>query len=263
MFGFFGKKKRIPPLDAPRIQRHCGLTAAVYRQVDSTNEIAKAFARQGAPAYTTVVAASQTAGKGRGDHSFFSPEGTGVYISVILRPTVMPLNPAEVTAAAGVAAAETVEALSQKKAAIKWMNDIYLDGKKVAGILAESSFTREGPFIVVGVGFNLTDPEEGFPEEFACRAASVFGDAKIGDSRERAVITFFRKLESRMRSAEEDTYRAYRKRLFILGRRVEWQGREAAVTDLDGEYRLELTFDDGEKRLLDSGEVSLPVYPEK
>lgn len=257
MFCFFKNKKKIRQLDLSYIQRHCGITATVFREVGSTNEIVKAYGRQEAPAYTTVVAESQTAGKGRGDHSFFSPLGTGVYLSILLRPSDPSWKPADITAAAGVAACETVEALCKKECAIKWMNDVYLDGKKVAGILAESSFSASGSFVVVGVGFNLTAPDGGFPEAFASRATSVFGEEEIGNKRERAAVLFFQRLEARMRADGEGTYRAYKKRLFVMGKRVTYEGRAATVTDLAPDYRLEITFDNGEKKLLDSGEISL------
>lgn len=250
------KPKKIKKINTGYIQRSCGITACVFEEVTSTNAILKEYARQGAPEWTLVVADSQTEGRGRGDHTFFSPKGSGVYISLLLRPKSRVFSPADITAAAGVAACEAVESLSDRKAQIKWMNDIFCDGKKVAGILAESVLVGNDCFVVVGIGFNLTTPDGGFPEELADKADSIFGERPIRDLREKMTVAFFRQFEKRYRRSE-GVYRAYRDRLFVLGCAVTYEGKSAVVTDLASDYRLELTLESGEKVYLNSGEISL------
>lgn len=261
MFGFL--KKRVPKLNASYIRQSCGLSSIIFRTVTSTNAILKEYAKQDAPDLTVVVAEEQTEGRGRGEHRFFSPLGTGVYMSVLLRYGNKSFRPADITAAAGVAACEAIEAISPHECHIKWMNDVYIEGKKVAGILAEAGRAEKdgytkGAFVVVGVGFNVTLPEGGFPEDIRDRAGVLFREKPPRYAREKLVKHFFTSFKRLLSKDSFSLYGAYRDRLFILGKRVRYQDRDATVSDLLPDFRLSLTFDNGETVLLDSGEVSLP-----
>lgn len=261
MFGFW-KKKKTPALNASYIRQKCGQSTVVFRAVTSTNAILKEYARQDAPDHTVVVAEAQTEGRGRGEHSFFSPLGTGVYLSVLLRYGEKSFRPADITAAAGVAACEAIESISDRECKIKWMNDVYIEGKKVAGILAESGRSdgnsyQKGAYVVVGVGFNLTHPEGDFPLEFRDRAGVIFDGTAPSLAREKLVNAFVTSLRRILSRDSFSLYGAYRDRLFILEERVEYGGRVATVSELLSDFRLQLTFDDGSVALLDSGEVSL------
>lgn len=238
------------------IQRRCGQTACVFEDIPSTNAVVKAYARQGAPAFTMAVAAAQSAGRGRGDHTFFSPKGTGVYLSILLRPT-RSFAPADVTATAAVAACNAIQAVCGVYAEIKWLNDIYVGGKKVAGILAECVWVDEMPAVVLGFGVNLLPPKEGFPPEIATRAGAVLKKSRMRFLRERMAIAFFGEFEKLYRNAT-NVYAAYRERSFLLGKRVLFAGQEATVRDLLPDFRLELELASGEIKRLDSGEISLP-----
>ncbi len=246
---------RMRKLCTSYIQRHCGQTACVFEEVSSTNAVLKEYARQGAPAWTSVVAAAQSAGRGRGTHTFYSPAGTGVYFSILLRPA-RGFSPADITATAAVAVCEAIEALAGVSAEIKWLNDIYVNGKKVAGILAECFFEGDAPTVILGVGINLLPPEGGFPPEIAQRAGAVMQECKMRFLRERAMIGVFGCLEKHLRN-KTGVYAAYRQRLFVLGRRVLFEERPATVRDLLPDFRLELELEDGTLRRLDSGEISL------
>ena len=237
------------------IQRHLGQTACVFEEVTSTNAILKEYAKQGAPAFTCVVAAAQSAGRGRGDHTFYSPKGTGVYFSVLLRPA-RGFAPADITATAAVAACEAIESIADVRAEIKWLNDIYIGGKKVAGILAECVFAGDSPAVILGIGVNLLPPKQGFPQEIASRAGTVLEGGKQRFLRERAVIALFQHLEKQLRHTA-GVYSAYRQRSFLLGKQVMFEGMRATVRDILPDFRLALTLADGTERLLDSGEVSL------
>ncbi len=245
----------MPKLCTSYIQRHCGQTACVFEEVPSTNAVLKEYAKQGAPAWTMAVAAAQSAGRGRGDHTFYSPAGTGVYFSILLRPA-RGFSPADITATAAVAACEAIEALAGVNAEIKWLNDIYVNGKKVAGILAECFSSGDAPTVILGVGVNLLPPKDGFPEEIAARAGAVLEKAKQRFLRERMVIGFFQQLEKHLRNTA-GVYAAYRQRLFVLGKQVLFEGKIAIARDLLPDFRLELEFEDGSMRRLDSGEISL------
>lgn len=139
-----------------------------FDTVDSTNEIAKKFAINGADEGVIITAIRQTAGKGRLGRTFLSKKG-GVYFSVVLRPHKQAEDIIFITTAAAVAACRAIEAVSGKKCEIKWVNDIYINGKKVCGILAEGSEN----YVVLGVGINLFRPKGDFPD-YLPLADSVF-----------------------------------------------------------------------------------------
>ncbi|MDD6526543.1 MAG: biotin--[acetyl-CoA-carboxylase] ligase [Oscillospiraceae bacterium] len=139
----------------------------------STNDEAYALAENGAVNGTTVTAREQTGGKGTNGRSFFSPGKTGVYMSVILR-NVKKERLLDVTPMAAVAVSRVLDKNFGVETRIKWVNDVYLDGKKVCGILTKAqSKDGETDFIVVGIGINLFAPEGGFPEEIRNTAGFV------------------------------------------------------------------------------------------
>ena len=160
-----------------------------YATIDSTNEQAKKLAREGAPHGTLVVADAQTKGKGRLGRSFYSPENRGIYMSVILRGEsskpescdifarlTRALGDLSVTAAAAVSACKGIETTCGACCDIKWVNDIYLCGRKVCGILAEagqSPGSRAIDFVVVGIGVNCVGSALEFPSELQGRAGSI------------------------------------------------------------------------------------------
>lgn len=131
----------------------------------STNDEAYLLAENGAENGTTVTAREQTGGKGTNGRSFFSPGKTGIYMSVILR-NVKQDRLLDVTPMAAVAVSRTLDKIFGVKTRIKWVNDVYLDGKKVCGILTKAqSKNGKTDFIVVGIGINLFAPEGGFPDD--------------------------------------------------------------------------------------------------
>lgn len=139
----------------------------------STNDEAYALAEKGAPNGTTVTAREQTGGKGTNGRSFFSPGKTGVYMSVVLR-NVKKERLLDVTPMAAVAVSRVLDRNFGVRTGIKWVNDVYLDGKKVCGILTKAqSKNGETDFIIVGIGINLFAPEGGFPEEIQNTAGFV------------------------------------------------------------------------------------------
>ena len=140
----------------------------VQTEVTSTNTLLKAQAEQGAPEGTVLIAESQTAGKGRLGRHFTSPPGTGIYFSLLLRPHCTAEKSLFITTTAAVAVCEAIEQVTGLNPQIKWVNDVYLNEKKVCGILTEASVDFENGglnWAVLGIGINIAVPEEGFPEE--------------------------------------------------------------------------------------------------
>ena len=143
----------------------------LYPSLVSTNQTAKQLALEGAPSGTIVLADEQTGGRGRRGRSFFSPSGTGVYFTVIFRSELAADRAVMITTAASVAAARAIDKVTggEPHAQIKWINDIYLGGKKICGILTDAVANMENgsfEYIVVGIGINTNNKTEDFPEEF-------------------------------------------------------------------------------------------------
>ncbi len=155
--------------------KNVGKTKLYYfNKTDSTNTKARNFARNGCAEFTTVAALEQTDGKGRLGRSFYSKKG-GVYFSVVLRPDFSCEDVLFITVAAAVSVCRIIEKYSDKKCQIKWVNDIYINSKKVCGILTEGEFgeNQKFNFAVLGVGINLFAPKGDFPAELPL-ADSVF-----------------------------------------------------------------------------------------
>ncbi|MDR0862438.1 MAG: biotin--[acetyl-CoA-carboxylase] ligase [Oscillospiraceae bacterium] len=240
----------------------------VSRSTDSTNAAARALAAAGAGEGTLVVAEEQTAGRGRQGRAFYSPSGTGVYFSVVLRPKLAADRASLITTAAAVAVAGAIEELSGGAASIKWVNDVFVNGKKVCGILTEASLDMESggvEYAILGIGVNLAPPHGGFPPEIADIAGAVFADSPPpSDARERIVagtvarfLSFYAELE---RKPFLDEYRA---RSFIVGRDVilnpDGEAEMARALSIDDDLRLIVRTADGATRALSSGEVRLKV----
>ncbi|MDD7428477.1 MAG: biotin--[acetyl-CoA-carboxylase] ligase [Oscillospiraceae bacterium] len=240
----------------------------VYRRITSTNTVLKEMAAKGAPEGTILVAAKQTSGRGRFDRPFIS--GTsGVYFSILLRPDNIPAERSLlITTAAAVAVAQTVEKISGRSAGIKWVNDVFIGGKKICGILTEASFGVDGgglDYAVLGIGVNVTEPEEGFPDEIKDIAGSVFEDgARVPDARSRIaagiINTFF---DFYLHPDKTDFIGEYKRRSIVIGKDVYLingnNTEEARVTDIDSECRLIVRTKDGTEKRVSSGEISLKL----
>ncbi len=228
----------------------------------STNEDLKAKARHGADEISVLIADRQTKGKGSKGRSFFSPDGTGCYMSFLLRPAIKPEECIMLTTMAAVAAAEAIENLTDNKADIKWVNDIYIGGKKTAGILTEGAYTAGNKidYAIVGIGINLTVPEGGFPDEIK-HIAGALGAPEIKNELIAEIINRFVKLYKKL--PDKSYMTEYRKRLFFLGRKIELLCGDlcgvATAIDIDDMCRLIIEFDKGERHIIDWGEISIKL----
>ena len=158
------------------------LRVEVLPSVSSTNTVLKARAEQGEAAGSVLIALEQTAGRGRMGRGFFSPEGSGLYMSVLYRPSSPVSDAVRITACAAVAVAGTIEELSGRPAQIKWVNDVLVDGKKVCGILTEAALDCESGvfrYLIVGVGVNTAAPDGDYPEALRGVAGPAFGSEAV------------------------------------------------------------------------------------
>ena len=231
----------------------------VLPTVDSTNSAAKRLAAGGAPHRTLVLAEKQTAGRGRRGRSFYSPAETGLYMSVLLRPNSTLQDALPVTAAAAVAVCRAAEALTGRRPGIKWVNDLFLDGRKISGILTEAISDFESGMaeaVIVGIGVNLRTTD--FPDELAGIAGSLHpGQVTRNELAARIAAELFRLAEDLSSPALMEEYRA---RSLILGKEITFRqgdalrrGRAAAI---DNEGRLLVETDSG-RIALKAGEVSV------
>lgn len=236
----------------------------VFQETGSTNTAVRRLAAEGAPEGTCVVASRQTGGKGRRGRSFFSPEG-GVYLSLTLRPQLTAEQSAQVTTAAAVQVCRTIEELCGFHPAIKWVNDLMMDGKKICGILTEASVNLETgapDYLVLGVGVNLKAPEGGFPAEIAEIAGALYqGELPSGLTRGRfAAALLKRLLPVSQLCGQPEIIQEYRRRCPLPGHWVTvmapepWQAKVAGISDSCGLIVEKL---DGTRTELRSGEVSV------
>lgn len=235
----------------------------VRKRVDSTNSEARRRAIEGAPEGTVIVAEEQTAGKGRPGKTFFSPATTGLYLSIVLRPALAADRGQFLTCAAAVAGAQAIEQVTGKEALIKWVNDIYCDERKVAGILTEGMVDMEsGRFehAVLGIGVNVKPPVEGFPSDISEVAGSVLDDRTGAVRCELAAAILARFWSSYRHVAEASFYDEYRRRCFLLGQPlVVRQGSSrvrARAVDLTRDFKLVVELPDKTRRELPYGEVT-------
>lgn len=261
--------------DAPAVRRYLppdfsahAAHIEIYDTLPSTNTCAKTAAANGAPHGTVIAARTQTAGRGRRGRSFLSPEGTGLYVSLILRPALSPEEAATaLTTAAAVALCRALSSLGVADTAIKWVNDVWRGERKIAGILTEASCDAAAKleYAILGVGVNLLPPPGGFPPELAEIAGAAF-PAPIEDGRARllaAFLTEFFALYSALSHDPAAHLAEYRRRCLILGRRVTvlptgGEAYTAVARAIDERFRLIVDTPAG-ARALDSGEVSLKI----
>ena len=146
-----------------------------YPVTGSTNDVLKTLAKQGVPHGTAIVAGHQTGGHGRMGRSFHSPEGMGIYLSILLRPGCAPTELMHLTCAAAVAMCEAVEAAAGFRPGIKWTNDLVFEKRKLGGILTELGLSSQGTvdWAIIGIGINCLQQEADFPEEIRSIAASL------------------------------------------------------------------------------------------
>lgn len=240
-------------LDRDRIvsQLNSGYTVMVLAEIPSTNTALKEMAAQDASIGTTLIAARQTGGRGRLGRQFHSPEG-GLYLSTLIAPTDT------ATCCAAVAAARAIESLCDAKIDIKWVNDLYLNGRKLAGILAEGVLSPDGALTAVVLGIGINVGEMTFPDELQSIATSL-GNEGFALTREDVAAAFLNKLEIALQDSA--VMEEYRQRNLVLGRAITvMQGNTTYPATAEGVTdagHLLVRDDNGDIHELSSGEVSI------
>ncbi|MBE5906134.1 MAG: biotin--[acetyl-CoA-carboxylase] ligase [Lachnospiraceae bacterium] len=241
------------------------LTIEVEPVVTSTNTLVYEKANRGEKAGYVLLAQEQTAGRGRQGHTFYSPKDTGIYMSILLRPEKMTITQAaQITSMAAVAVCEAIEQVTGKEAGIKWVNDIFMDGRKVCGILTEAGgLNTDGTvsFVVLGIGVNLYKPTEDFPEELREIAGAAFGK-QVADAKNRLAAEILNGFMRFYREWDWNTviYK-YREKSIVIGRVVQVLlpdgEKEAKVLAIDDACHLVVRYASGEEAVLSSGEISI------
>ncbi len=228
-------------------------------ETDSTNIQCKRLAREGAPHGTVVIAARQTAGRGRLGRTFVSPDKAGLYCSVLIREGISYETIGLVTPCTAVAAARAIDSAAGTCSGIKWVNDIFLSEKKVCGILTEGSLPE---YLVIGIGINLRSVKKSFPEELQRIVTSVEDETgRVITPEAMADVLLPCLAEELMKLPDRDFLREYQKRSVLMGKQVKICGSgepyEAQVIGIDDEAGLVVRLPDGEVRTLHTGEVSV------
>lgn len=242
-----------------------GSNLVYYDSTDSTNTRARQLAEQGAPHGTLVVADSQTAGKGRCGRHWEAPDGTGIWMTLILRPELEPQRASMLTLVTALAVADAIRGLTGLEAAIKWPNDIVCGGKKVVGILTEMSTEAEWiRYVIVGIGINVN--MDGFPGELGKTATSLKLELGRGVKRSplvAAVMNAFEKYYALFEKAGDlsglvDTYNRWSantgRQVRVLDPAGEYQGEALGI---DSQGALLVKCSEGEVKSVISGEVSV------
>ena len=226
-----------------------------HRLTDSTNDRARELAAEGAESGTVVTADEQTAGRGRTGRKWSAPAGSALLCSAILRPleahhSLLPL-------AVPLAVCDAAEALAPVSCQVKWPNDVWLDERKLAGVLIEARFPE---WAVIGVGLNLSIPDDGFPGDLRWPATSLGNEVSP-----EAALAALRDAYGRWFAAEpEEVVAAFEARDALRGREVAWEGAggsgthgEGVCEGIDARGNLVVVTETGESLSLGAGEVSL------
>lgn len=228
-----------------------------YPSTDSTNNCCKRLLAQGKPGRFLVIADEQTAGRGRQGKSFYSPALSGIYFSLVLRPRAPLKNAVTATTAAAVAICKAIEKLTDKKPKIKWVNDVFIDGKKVCGILTEAITDFEDGMVdsvIIGIGINISTSD--FPEDVEN------GGALNAEINKNALVS---EVVKELVKITDGDYKSfidyYRTHSLVLGKKIKFIRDEkvtlATAVAIDETGGLEVELESGEHTVLRSGEITL------
>lgn len=236
----------------------------LLNRVDSTNNYAKELAVRGAPHGSVVIAGSQTAGKGRLGRRFISPKGTGLYMTMIVRPQCAAEKLTLLTPMAAVAVSGAIDSICGVETGIKWVNDVYLNGRKLCGILTEGALTGDRiSYALIGIGVNVGSIKGLMPPDVAPLVTSIEDETgkkyPIG-ALAREIADRTDRLISRLESGEFMT--EYKNKSCILGRQVTVTKysppRMGVAIDIAENGGLVVKYPDGITETVMSGEANIP-----
>ncbi|MDO5128248.1 MAG: biotin--[acetyl-CoA-carboxylase] ligase [Eubacteriales bacterium] len=234
----------------------------VYKTVTSTNLLLKERANE--EEGLVIAASEQTDGMGRLGRKFVSPADTGIYFSILLKPTMDNKEVTLLTTIAAVAVCEAIEKYTSKQPKIKWVNDVFLDNRKVCGILTQASFSMENmkpEYVVVGIGINLYHPRDGFGAELRNIAGTVLNE-QSGDIKNKILAEVLNRYYYYYTNFEKREFiSSYKERSFVLGKQIMVvtpnNMRPAKALDIDEECHLLVSYEDGSEEWLSTGEISI------
>lgn len=227
-----------------------------YKQIDSTNNEAKrAIYTETKPA--VFLADSQTNGRGRLGRSFYSPQGESIYLSILLKPNFQ--NGVKITSYVAVAVAMAIEELTDKKVDIKWVNDLFINGKKVVGILCEGVTGLENnelEAVVIGVGLNCR--LSNIPKDIENIVGNILADTDV--SRNKLTAKVITNIMDILSKTDDSVMQIYRQKSMVLGKEIKYfvdnEWHYGKVQNIDDNGALLVSSDDG-TRLINSGEVTI------
>lgn len=234
----------------------------VYDTIDSTNDEAKRQWKENKKAPCLFVSDEQTGGRGRRGRSFYSPKGTGIYMSLLIKPAMGLEDAVHVTTATAVIVAKALRECTGEDIGIKWVNDLYLGDKKICGILTEAVMEpnmTDNPAIVIGIGINLSTTN--FPEELQ----GIAGGLGVGDKAIDVNHLIARIAEGVLhfvKNMQDCSYvDEYRKMSIVLGKEIRYNEGDALICakalDIDSEGGLMVELSDGRVKVLKTGEITV------
>lgn len=248
-----------------------------FKSIDSTNDYAKRLIESSENLNvlngTVISANSQTKGKGKLGRQFYSPEGTGIYLSLIYIPQVEILNPALITCSAAIAVKNVLDDFFNVNLQVKWVNDLYLNNKKVCGILTEgviSPLTSKIESIVIGIGININT--QTFPQDLLQKAGSISSIKIDNQQKEKIEQKIAENLFKILNLSKEDLDKkfleimnVYRQNMFLINRTVEItpdisdlsKNYKAKILDVTSSAQLKIQTLDNQILFLNSGEISI------
>lgn len=243
-------------------EEYKNLRICIYDCIDSTNNEAKRVWKECRQVPCLILAKEQTAGRGRRGRSFYSPRGTGLYMSLLLQPEDGLEDAVHVTTATAVVVAKVLRDLTGEQIGIKWVNDLYLRDKKVCGILTEAIVepdVKETPAIVVGIGVNLCT--ENFPRELEGIAGDL-GKAGASVDMNELVARIANGLLDYAKDMQDCSFvKDYRQMSVVLGKEIRYNEGDVQVSaralDIDSEGGLMVELADGSVKVLKTGEITV------
>lgn len=239
------------------------LTIRVLDTSVSTMKDAQIAVLNGEEPPILVVADMQEAPRGRFNRPFFALEKAGIYMSILLKPDTQLHELPQYTVLMAVAVAQAIDTLAGVNTQIKWVNDIYLNGKKFVGILSEAMMDVEAnslKHVIIGMGINFSIPQEKFPADLQEKATSLFANGEPTITRNQLIIEIWNRFFQLLEQKDLNYLSVYREKSFVLGKQVTFQqksqpftGKAVGISDT-GELLVDL---DGEITSLSSGEISL------
>ncbi len=232
-------------------------------EVDSTNNYAKDLAVKGAPHGSIIIAETQTAGKGRMGRRFVFPKGTGLYMTIILRPNCTADKLTLLTPLAAVAVANAVDRICGVVTKIKWVNDVYLNGRKFVGILTEGAFKGGNiDYAIMGIGVNVGSIKGLMPEEVAPLVTSIEDETGVKYPIGKIAAEIAGEVERLLPETQSGEFiSVYRDKSCVIGREVRvtryTPARTGKAVGISHNGGLTVQYPDGSIEVLMSGEAEI------